>query len=433
MYIESENTEFKARLTDDLYREVIAFANTNGGTIYIGIDDQGNAMGVANVDDVYTRITNGIRDAIQPDVTLFTQYMLQEDHVIKITVGEGSYKPYYLKAKGLKPSGVFVRQGASSVQASFDQIRAMIKASDGDSFEAMRAMDQDLSFSGAKAAFEKHKIAFSEEKYRVLGITDASGSLYTNLAWLISDQCQHTIKIAVFADEANTQFRDSKEFSGSLFKQLDDAFDYLMLCNRTKATFEGLERIERPDYPTEALREALLNALVHRDYSYSGSIIINVNDCKMEFISIGGLVPGLSPEDIRSGISQPRNKNLAEIFHRLKLIESYGTGIRKIYRFYEGCGEQPGIEVTRNTFKMVLPNQNTVETKQAELPRGGHLSEQQEIVLRYIGEHGAITEAEIQTLFGVKRTRAYTIAKDMRAAGLIVVKGRGADKKYTAK
>ncbi len=81
----------------------------------------------------------------------------------------------------------------------------------------------------------------------------------------------------------------------------------------------------------------------------------------MEFISIGGLLSSLSPEDIRSGISQPRNKKLAEVFHRLHLIESYGTGIRKIYKLYATCQNQPRIEVTPNTFKIILPNMNTTE------------------------------------------------------------------------
>lgn len=143
------------------------------------------------------------------------------------------------------------------------------------------------------------------------------------------------------------------------------------MCNRTVSTFRGLERIDKQDYPEEAIREALLNAIVHRDYSFSGSIIINVNDACMEFISIGGLLPGLSAEDIRSGISQPRNRKLAEIFHRLRLIESYGTGIRKIYALYKNCSVQPRIEVTPNTFKLVLPNMNafaaTEEQHKAEI------------------------------------------------------------------
>ena len=118
MLFENENTEFKEQMSDEIYKEVIAFANTDGGTIYVGIDDQGNAVGLDNVDDTYTRLTNGIRDAILPDVTMFVRYVLQDNQVIRIEVGEGSYKPYYLKSKGLKPNGVYVRQGASSAPAS---------------------------------------------------------------------------------------------------------------------------------------------------------------------------------------------------------------------------------------------------------------------------------------------------------------------------
>ena len=342
MQYESERIEYKSQMIDDIYKEVIAFANTNGGVIYIGIDDKGKLIGIDNVDETYTRLTNGIRDAIAPDVTLFVRYILQNNKVIQIEVGEGSYKPYYLKSKGMKPNGVYVRQGASSVQASPDQIRRMIKDSDGDVFEEMRTATQELSFEEAERAFKRYKVDFSEEKYIALGLRNIHDDQYTNLAMILSDQCQHTTKIAVFGDEANITFKDAKEFGGSIFKQLDDSYAYLMLCNRTAATFKGLERVELSDYPEDALREALLNALVHRDYSYSGSIIINVNDSCIEFISLGGLLPGLSADDIRSGISQPPNRKLAEIFHRLRLIESYGTGIRKIYALYKEIGRAHG-------------------------------------------------------------------------------------------
>ena len=250
MNFETENIEFKRQFTEELYKEVIAFANTDGGIIYIGMDN------------------------------------------------------------------------------------------DGDIFEEMRSINQDLTFDAAAVSFKKYGVDFGTEKYRTLGITQVSNQ-FTNLALLLSDQCRHTIKVAVFGDESKTVFMDNKEFTGSVFKQLENTFNYLQLCNKTAATFKGLERIEKQDYPEEAIREALLNAIVHRDYSFSGSIILNVNDNEMEFVSIGGLLPGLSPGDIRSGISQPRNHNLAEIFHRLHLIESYGTGIRKIYHLYQQCAGQP--------------------------------------------------------------------------------------------
>ena len=430
MNFETENIEFKLQFTEDLYKEVIAFANTDGGVIYIGINNDGTAVGIDNVDENYTRITNGIRDAIMPDVTMFVRYTIQDNRVVKISVGEGSYKPYYLKSKGLKPSGVFVRQGPSTAPASPEQIRAMIKESDGDNFEAMRSMDQDLTFENAKSAFKKYGIEFAKNKYRALGVTHPTEELYTNLALVISDQCAHTTKVAVFGDDAHTEFRDSKEFGGSVFKQLDDTYAYLSLCNKKVSTFRGLERIEKADYPDTALREALLNALVHRDYSFSGSVIINVNDNEMEFISIGGLLPGLSPDDIRSGISQPRNKNLADIFHRLHLIESYGTGIRKIYNLYAGCSIQPRIEVTSNTFKIILPNMNSVKVSNAHPTEILAISPQKQAVLDFVSKNGFITEPQIMELVKVKKTRAYNIAKEMCDEGLLKSIGRGSAKKY---
>ena len=438
MQYESERIEYKAQMIDDIYKEVIAFANTDGGTIYIGIDDNGNLTGIDDVDGTYTRLTNGIRDAIQPDVTMFVRYVLQENKVIRIEVGEGSYKPYYLKSKGLKSTGVYVRQGASSVQASPDQIRKMIKDSDGGVFEEMRTITQELSFDDAERVFARYRVDFSEEKYIALGLRNIHDDQYTNLAWILSDQCQHTTKIAVFGDEANLVFKDAKEFSGSIFKQLEDSYAYLTLCNRTTATFRGLERIEKSDYPEEALREALLNALVHRDYSYSGSIIININDSCMEFISIGGLLPGLSADDIRSGISQPRNRKLAEIFHRLRLIESYGTGIRKIYTLYKDCAVQPRIEVTPNTFKLVLPNMNAnvevVKDTQETIEIAPIIvTPQMKTVLDYLTEYGEMADEDLQELLNVKKTRAYLLARQMSENGLIEVVGRGATKKYKLK
>lgn len=436
MQYESERIEYKSQMIDDIYKEVIAFANTDGGVIYLGIDDKGNLIGIDNVDETYTRLTNGIRDAIAPDVTMFVRYVLQDNKVIQIEVAEGSYKPYYLKSKGMKPTGVYVRQGASSVQASPDQIRQMIKESDGDNYEDSRSLDQDLTFSAAETAFQRYGVEFSIEKYRVLGITQ--NDIFTNLALLLSDQCHHTTKIAVFKDEFCTEFRDSKEFGGSVFKQFEDAVNYLALCNKTVSTIKGVVRTDKQDYPEEAIREALLNALVHRDYGFSGSIIINVNDSKMEFISLGGLLPGLSIEDIRIGVSQPRNKKLAEVFHRLRLIESYGTGIRRIFKLYENCPIQPVIEVTANAFKIVLPNMNACGAVAERVPEAAEkapvaITPQMKTVLDYLAEYGEMTDEDLQELLNIKKTRAYLLARQMNENGLIDIIGRGAAKKYKLK
>lgn len=430
MNFETENIEFKSQFTDEIYKEIIAFANTDGGIVYVGIDNDGNVVGLTDVDNEYTRITNGIRDAIMPDVTMCVKFTIQDNKVVRITVNEGTNKPYYLKSKGLKPSGVYVRQGTSSVPASPEQIRQMIKESDGDTFEEVRSLEQNLSFDAAAVAFKRYGVEFSAEKYRVLGMTQKKSDIYTNLALLLSDQCPHTTKIAVFSDETCTVFRDSKEFGGSVFKQFEDTVNYLSLCNKTSSVIKGVVRTDRQDYPEEAIREALLNALVHRDYSFSGSIIINVNDKKMEFISIGGLLPGLSTDDIRIGISQPRNKNLAEVFHRLRLIESYGTGIRRIYKLYEKCDAQPTIEATSNAFKIVLPNMNEVSPIAQDESK---VTYQMRKVMDYIADNGQATDAELEEILAVKHTRIYNLTREMKELGLLRIEGRGKNKKYLIK
>lgn len=426
MINECELIEFKLIYTDKLYKEIIAFANTSGGKILIGVENDGTKEGVLNLDETYNKITNGIRDAINPDITMFVKYTLIENKIIQIEVGDGSMKPYYLKSKGIKPSGVFVRQGASSVQASFDQIRAMIKDSDGDTFEIMRSMEQNLTFNSVKEIFAMNNIEFSESKYKVLGIILPKENIFSNLGLIVSDQCLHSIKIAVFSDEERTNILDRKEFTGSIFKQMEKSFDYLNLCNKKKEQINGLERIETFDYPIEALREALLNAIIHRDYSFSGSIIINISNKEIEFISIGGLLPGLTLEDIRAGISQPRNKYLSEIFYRLRLIESYGIGIRKIFSLYDHNEAKPRIEITNNTFKIILPNMNYGN----ENTNVNILSPQINMILEYIDKYNQIDDLEIQDLLNIKKTRVFVLTKEMKDLGLIKSIGRGANKIY---
>lgn len=438
MRFESESVEFKQELTEGIYKEVIAFANTEGGVIYLGVDNEGNVIGVDDVDQIYTRLTNGIRDAIVPDVTMFVRYVLQEDKTIKIEVREGSYKPYYLKAKGIRPSGVFLRQGTSSVQASQDMIRQMIKMSDGDNFELMRSIEQELTFKEASFVFSKLGVDFSVEKFVALGIKNLHDDMFTNLGLLLSDQCKHTTKVAVFSDEDNTEFLDAREFKGSILKQMDECLSYIGLCNHTRATIEGITRVEHVDYPGQALREALLNSLIHRDYSYSASTIININASRIEFISIGGLLPGLTIEDIKSGISHSRNRMLAEVFHRLRLIESYGTGIRRIYSLYSKFFNKPEIFNFPNSFKLVLPNMNAeVESNKASSTvsenRSIYLTSQMNSILEYLREKNEMTEEDVQELLDVKRTRAYLVMKQMHDMGLVDIAGRGDSKRYRIK
>ena len=346
--------------------------------------------------------------------------------IIAVTIQRGVDRPYYLASKGLRPSGVYVRSGTSADPASDTAIRRMIKETDGDSFEAARSLAQDLTFKSAAAEFERHGVGFDQPKMKTLGIVTQDG-IYSNLGLLLSDQCPATIKAATFSGVDQRFFQDRREFDGSLFSQMNDLYDYLELRNRTKASFDGLYRIDKKDYPEEAVREAMMNCLVHRDYSYSASTLVSVYDDRIEFVSIGGLPSGVEMDDIMLGFSVCRNPKLAAVFYRLKLIEAYGTGIPKIMRVYEGSGLKPVIETTSNAFKITLPNRNAAALA-AKVPTG-----EEETVIGYIREHGSITRKETDALLNVSQTTSSRILRRMAENGLIRHEGAGRRTRYILK
>ena len=228
IFQESETVELKSIVVDDIKKEIIAFANCEGGKLYIGVQDDGTVIGVDDPDGVALQVSNMVRDAIKPDLTMFLHYQtLNEDgkRIIAIDVQQGTERPYYIAKKGLRPEGVFVRQGYSSVPATNTAIRRMIKETDGDHFEDMRSLEQELTFEAARKEFSERNIPFGEPQMKTLGIMTHDG-VYTNLGLLLSDQCVHTIKVAAFEGTTQQEFKDRKEFSGSLFRQMDEVYCY---------------------------------------------------------------------------------------------------------------------------------------------------------------------------------------------------------------
>ena len=424
--LEDKNTEFKREYVEDIKKTLVAFANTDGGNLYIGIDDDGNAVEVNNIDGVMLQVSNVIRDAIKPDLAMFcdiTVETVQDKKVVKITVNRGTARPYYLAAKGIRPEGVYVRQGASSVPASESAILSMIRETAGDSYEEARSLIQELTFNEADFVFENKQIPFGEAQKRSLGLIGEDGT-YTNLALLLSDQCTHTVKIAVFEGEQKTVFKDRREFCGSLLKQLNDAYQFIDQFNHTHAHTEGLYRVDKRAYPTEAIREALLNAIVHREYSFSASTLISIFDNRIEFVSIGGLARGISQSDILLGISIARNKKLADVFYRLHLIEAYGTGMPKIIEAYREYGLEPHIEISDNAFKITLPNTNAA-VKETKV----ELTENEQGVLSVLKE-GIKSRPEIQKALGFSQTTTIVAIAALLDKGLIIKVGNGNKTKY---
>lgn len=424
-FIESSTIELKRQVVDDIRKTVIAFANSEGGTIYIGVGDDGTIVGVEDIADEMLKLSNIIRDAIKPDITMFVSYTQEEENdknLIKVTVQKGTECPYYLKSKGLRPEGVFVRQGASSVPATESSIRRMIMETDGNNFEKMRSLNQKLTFDVATKEFNIRGVPFGGNHLKTLHLINED-DIYTNLGLLLSDQCTHTIKAAVFEGKEKVIFKDRREFTGSLLKQLNDAFSYISQYNRVRAEFTGLHRNDKKDYPEEALREALLNALVHREYSYSASTLISIFDDRIEFVSIGGLVKGINLSDIMLGVSTTRNERLANIFYRLTLIEAYGTGVPKILNSYKSFALQPEIITSDNAFKIILPNKN-------EKSHDSDLNPDEKRIIDLVGRLDKITRKDVEAELDISQTMAGRILKSMVNRQLIETLGRGKNTTY---
>ncbi len=432
IFQESETVELKAIVVEDIKKEVIAFANCEGGRLYIGVQDDGTVSGLDNPDETSLQISNMVRDAIKPDLTMFLHYetvTVDGKKIVTVDIQQGTERPYYIAKKGLRPEGVYVRQGYSSVPATNTAIRRMIKETDGDHFEEMRSLEQNLTFESAKKVFAERNVKFGLTQMKTLGMVTQDG-VHTNLGLLLSDQCVHTIKAAVFQGRTQSEFKDRREFSGSLFRQMDEAYDFIDFRNQTHSTFDKLYRIDRRDYPETAVREALLNLLVHREYSFRASTFISLYADRLEFTSIGGLVSGVSLNDITMGISVCRNTKLANVFYRLELIEAYGTGIIKIMEAYEGTGMAPQIETSDNAFKIILPNLNAMPEPARQMQINPEKSTPEEKVIALTKQRGVITRKEIEILLGIGQSSCGRLLKKMIENGLLIQEGKGKSTHY---
>lgn len=371
-----------------------------------------------------------INDGIKPSLIEYTQINVQKynnKNIIIIEIQNAPNKPYYIADKGLKPSGVYLRHGASSIPASDELIRKMIFEHSSLRFEEMISRKQELTFNYLEKKFNEKKLSFNENKYRSLNIINDKNK-YTNLGLLLSDQCSYTIKCAIFNGTNKIEFRDRKEFTGSILRQVDDLFEYFELFNKISGKIVGLKRIDTRDYPEYSLREALLNAVIHRSYYFVNSTMVNLYDDKFEILSMGGLIEGITMKEIFKGVSLSRNPNLANIFYRLGYVESFGTGIGRILDSYEKDDKKPVFDVTDNTFSIILPNRNYIEISN-NLNIITNLS-QEDIIIDHLKTYKKITRNETERLLNVSKTRAYQILNEMLKKNIIRKENSGKNTYY---
>ncbi len=452
MFAENDMVEFKREPSKGLMKTVVAFANTHGGVIYIGVEDDGAVCGVDDPEATVLAFTNCVRDSIKPDASMVVQCEAIEANgkpVVGVRVERGAKRPYYLSAKGMRPEGVYVRQGAASYMATEAEIREMLKQAEGLYHEDGRSLQQGLSFDYARESFAEHGMELGDAQMRSLGLVDEDGQ-FTNLGFLLSDQCPSTMKLAAFFGTKRTKFRGREEPEGSLLKQLEGALDFLAKYTDYETKFVDMRRVDCEDFPPDAAREALFNAVVHRDYAMPAANLVSVLDDRLEITSHGGLPCGTTMEEFQMDVSVPRNPKLAAIFYRLGLIEAYGTGIVRMFEAYEGCGVAPEFHITPNVFRVVLPNRNRppkgtlvqatehrLEGSSARDASGGadasdELERQEQVVLSMIELDGPMKRRAIQDRTDFSQATLLRILKRLTDKGLVRAEGNTRRRVYTA-
>ena len=398
---ESKNIEYKITLPDKsekYMKTIVAFANTQGGKLIVGIDDKTHEIvGVAN--EILFQLMDGIANAISdscmpqiiPDIEPQT---IDGKTVIIVSIEAGKNRPYYLKSKG-KENGTYIRMAGTSRQAFPEKIREL-------EMEGARISWDELTCVGYPVSKEAtEKLCSNIENFREkAGMTERSVKKEQLINWKILKQSEGQLlatnayalltsdyfpfsktQCAVFKGTDRAVFLDKREFTGPIYTQIEEAVDFVLRNIRLGATIDGLVRKEKYELPPEAIREMIINAHCHRNLLDESCIQVAVYDDRLEVTSPGGLYNGLTYEEVMNGHSKIRNKAIANIFSQMGLVEAWGSGIKRIFDAAKEYDlPEPKFQEFDNMFRVELFRNNSMTES------GKEAGESSEKVRRRVGE-----------------------------------------------
>lgn len=442
---ESKNIEFKVELPSSitLTKTVIAFSNTGGGKLIIGVNNQGGIVGLkpdVNIFELQDKVSSIIYETCYPNVLPDIYTTTIDDLVLLvIEVYRGNLLPYYVKNKG-KNEGVYIRVGATNRKASFENILELERQRMNISFdqEVNREVTfKSLDISPIKDRFTNYDKVFDKTVMKNLKLVhEENGKIYpTNGLLILLGKFEHVrMKCSRFKGTTMDVFLDRKEYEGDLFTQLENSENFIKNYIHLSSEIKGLQREDQYEIPLEAIRESLVNAVVHRDYSNDGrDIKIGIYDDIVNVVSPGGFPSTITQEDILEGRSEIRNKVIARVFKELDYIEQWGSGIRRIISSCKERGLKEPEIIEKGDFVDVSLYREVVN---AELMREDAISltDQEEKIIEFLKTHdGQIKTKNAKVVLGVEDRRAREVLKYLTDKQLIVKKGKGPSTFYEIK
>ena len=415
---ETRILEFKETITNTFLKTVSAFSNYNGGTILFGVDDDGNVKGLSDVKQACLDIENKINDSISPQPN-YTLEIQNDDQTIKLTVKGGLQKPYLYKAKAYK------RNDTATIEVDTLEFSRLVLEGKNISFEELPCKDQKLSFEILHRKLKENiQIeTFNLDTLKTLNLYDNVKG-FNNAAGLLADKNHFPgIDIVKFGENISIiQKRETFENISVL-----DAYEKALTVFRDYYQYEVIKGVERKiieKIPEAVFREAIANALIHRVWDIDSHIRVSLCDDRIEIVSPGGLPVGITAEEYLSGkLSVLRNRNLANVFYRLRLVEIFGTGIIRIKQLYAESLRKPDFEVSENAIKIVLPIFET----------NVNLTEDEKVIYKFLSKTMLKPISEIAPYVPFGKSKTTQLLKTMGEKGVVAVEGKGRGTKYIIK
>ena len=415
---ETRILEFKETITNTFLKTVSAFSNYNSGTILFGVDDDGNVKGLSDVKQACLDIENKINDSISPQPN-YTLEIQNDDQTIKLTVKGGLQKPYLYKAKAYK------RNDTATIEVDTLEFSRLVLEGKNISFEELPCKDQKLSFEILHRKLKENiQIeTFNLDTLKTLNLYDNVKG-FNNAAGLLADKNHFPgIDIVKFGENISIiQKRETFENISVL-----DAYEKALTVFRDYYQYEVIKGVERKiieKIPEAVFREAIANALIHRVWDIDSHIRVSLFDDRIEIVSPGGLPVGITAEEYLSGkLSVLRNRNLANVFYRLRLVEIFGTGIIRIKQLYAESLRKPDFEVSENAIKIVLPIFET----------NVNLTEDEKVIYKFLSKTMLKPISEIAPYVPFGKSKTTQLLKTMGEKGVVAVEGKGRGTKYIIK
>lgn len=342
---ESQTLEFKRDTSslDSILKTVIAFANTVGGILLIGIEDDGTIVGISESSKIQEQLANSIAHRIKPQILPDINVIEAKNKSIIAIQVEHVPAPYYLENKG-EENGVYYRLGNTNRVASKEMIAEMKRASHHPFFDRTpcdHVTEEDLDTQLIKRVFSHRKFTLNTEKLLSLGILAKKGkNIFATNGGVILFGKQEIrqkyfpfaeVRCARFAGTTRAEFIDRLNVEGGIIEAIDEVPKFIRRNTRMAGKFGAMQRRDIPEYPIDGIREALTNAFVHANYEISGTrIFVAVYDDKLEIQNPGVMPPGMSVEQFKAGVSRIRNPVIARVFGELELVEEWGSGYKRI-------------------------------------------------------------------------------------------------------